>query len=174
MNQISPDSNAAPGKPCLRVIAAIPWRRVFAWLWALYGVLGFLYFFTKGLAVDCNGDGKEICYVSDFNGVAQDDYLFLIPPGIIFGACGVAWGLRRWANAPGVADFVVYALLLLLQAFCLLMAEMPPFTDTFADTIRLTHNVIVLAWSLAYAMLWIMFIAGTVTWLGKGASRLLR
>ncbi len=174
MSQISPDSSVAPGKPRLPAITAIPWRRVFVWLWALYGVLSFLYFFTKGMAVDCNGDGKEICYVSDFNGVAQDDDLFLIPPGIIFGACGATWGLRRMAKTPGVANFVFYALLLLLQAFCLLMAEMPPFTDTFADTIRLTHNVVVLAWSLAYAMLWIMFIAGTVIWLGKGASRLLR
>ncbi len=153
------------------VMRAVRWHSFFARLWALYAVLSFLYFFTKGLALDCNGDGKQICYVRDFNDIASDDDLFLIPPGIVLGLCGVAWGLFRGDKATGIADFIVYAFLLLLQLMFLIMAETAPFTSTFSDTITMTHNLVVLGWTLSYAMLWIVFIAGTLKWLGRVAAR---
>lgn len=153
------------------VIRAVRRHSLFARLWALYAVLSFLYLFTKGLALDCNGDGKQICYVRDFNDIASDDDLFLIPPGIVFGSCGMAWGLFREDKATGIADFVVYALLLLLQLMLLIMAEAAPFTSTFSDTITLTHNLVVLGWTLSYAMLWIIFIVGIFKWLGRLAGK---
>lgn len=135
-------------------------RKLFPLLWVSYGLLSVLFGFTNGLALDCGGDigpvGK-VCHTDQLMDTAANDDLVILV-GVVFGAIGAVWGLFRIRLAFGVTDWIVYAILLLLQAIFLGLTD----EGSVSYTIAADHNAVLSLWVLAYSMLWVMVMMGAV------------
>ncbi len=123
-------------------------RRGYTLLWAAFGLFSVLFAYTDGWAYVCNDTAPDICHINVPMGPNVDDD-FDLEIGAAFAAVAVVWGIFRYRRPLGPSDFVVYALLLLMQALLLTDIQY----GSIAVTVTRDYNAVLFMWVLCYGML---------------------